>query len=70
MSNNAKATARYIELVASIKESLAKLQAASDEHFYADADNIHWGHVGTLASIDNDIKSICDRVFHEGEYAN
>ena len=70
MTNNIKATEKYINLMASIKEQLARLEQASDDHFFADAESINWGHVGNLESIDSDIKHICDRVFSDGEYAN
>ena len=63
------ATKRYIELVANIQENLNRLQTAADEHFYADPDNIHRGDVGTIESISNQLKEICNRVFQEGEYS-
>ena len=48
---------------------LARLQALSLDHFEANPDEIHWGHVGDLADISKNLREICDRVFQEGEYA-
>ena len=66
---NTKSIERYNELCKSIKESLARLQQASEENFGIDTNIINWGHVGTMARIDNDIKAISDLVFRKGEYA-
>ena len=48
---------------------LARLQTLSDDHFDADPETIHWGHVGTLSHYAELLKRITDSAFHEGEHA-
>jgi len=67
--NNDKALAAFMTRKAEIDTILARLQALSDEHFEANPDDIHWGHVGDLADISKNLREICDRTFQEGEYA-
>ena len=67
--NNDKALAAFMTRKAEIDTMLARLQALSDEHFEANPDDIHWGHVGDLADISKNLREICDRAFQEGEYA-
>jgi len=67
--NNDKALAAFMTRKAEIDTMLARLQALSDEHFEANPDEIHWGHVGDLADISKNLREICDRAFQEGEYA-
>ena len=67
--NNDKALAAFMTRKAEIDTMLARLQALSDEHFEANPDDIHWGHVGDLADISKNLREICDRTFQEGEYA-
>lgn len=38
----------FIAKKAEVDALLAKLQAASSNHFDVDPENIHWGHVGDL----------------------
>ena len=66
--NNDKALAAFMTRKAEIDTMLARLQALSDEHFEANPDDIHWGHVGDLADISKNLREICDRAFQEGEY--
>ena len=67
--SNDKALAAFMARKAEIDTMLARLQALSDEHFEANPDDIHWGHVGDLADISKNLREICDRTFQEGEYA-
>jgi len=67
--NNDKALAAFLTRKAEIDSMLARLQGLSDEHFEANPDEIHWGHVGDLADISKNLREICDRAFQEGEYA-
>ena len=67
--SNDKALAAFMTRKAEIDTMLARLQALSDEHFEANPDDIHWGHVGDLADISKNLREICDRAFQEGEYA-
>ena len=65
---NDKALAAFMARKAEIDTMLARLQALSDEHFEANSDEIHWGHVGDLADMSKNLREICDRAFQEGEY--
>ena len=67
--SNDKALAAFLTRKAEIDTMLARLQGLSDEHFEANPDEIHWGHVGDLADISKNLREICDRAFQEGEYA-
>ena len=67
--NNDKALVAFMARKAEIDTMLARLQGLSDEHFEANPDEIHWGHVGDLADISKNLREICDRAFQEGEYA-
>ncbi len=66
---NDKALAAFMTRKAEIDSMLARLQGLSDDHFEANPDDIHWGHVGDLADISKNLREICDRAFQEGEYA-
>ena len=67
--NNDKALAAFMARKAEIDTMLTRLQALSEEHFNANPDEIHWGHVGDLADMSKNLREICDRAFQEGEYA-
>ena len=67
--SNDKALAAFMTRKAEIDSMLARLQGLSDDHFEANPDDIHWGHVGDLADISKNLREICDRAFQEGEYA-
>jgi hypothetical protein len=66
---NDKALAAFMARKAEIDTMLTRLQALSEEHFNANPDEIHWGHVGDLADMSKNLREICDRAFQEGEYA-
>ncbi|CAM3828106.1 hypothetical protein [Castellaniella denitrificans] len=53
--------------VARIQAQLARLQAAADNHFGADPDQINWGHVGDLDRIEGALKIATDAAFNEAE---
>ncbi len=55
---------------AEIDAMLGRLAALSDDHFNVSADDIHWGHVGTLAHYAELLKRITDSAFQEGEHAS
>lgn len=59
----------YIQKISHIDCLLKRLQAACDDHFYTSPDDVTWGHVGTVADIEQKLQHLSDMVFHEGEYA-
>jgi hypothetical protein len=67
--SNDKALAAFLTRKAEIDTMLVRLQGLSDDHFEANPDEIHWGHVGDLADMAKNLREICDRAFQEGEYA-
>lgn len=71
MNTNKKAQAidAYIAKVAQIDAMLKRLQSACDDHFFNHPDEIHWGHVGDVAGIEEALRRISDSVFKEGEHA-
>lgn len=68
-SDNSKAVAAFMVKKAEIDAMLQRLQALSDDHFDADPETVHWGHVGTLSQYAELLKRITDSAFHEGEHA-
>ncbi|ALK09015.1 hypothetical protein [Blastochloris viridis] len=68
-TDNAKVLDAFIARKAEIDAMLARLQALSDEHFEIHPDEVHWGHVGTLAHYAELLKRITDSAFKEGEHA-
>ena len=68
-SDNSKAVAVFMVKKAEIDAMLQRLQALSDDHFDADPETIHWGHVGTLSHYIDLLKRITDSAFKEGEHA-
>ena len=60
----------FLARKADIDTALKRLQALSNDHFHADPDKIHWGHVGDLERYSELLKHITDIDFREGEYAN
>jgi hypothetical protein len=66
---NAQALDAFITRKAEIDAMLARLTALSDEHFEVHPDEVHWGHVGTLAHYAELLKRITDSAFREGEHA-
>ncbi len=60
----------FIARKAEIDAALARLQALSDDHFDCAPEDIHWGHVGTLAHYAELLKRITDSAFKAGEHAD
>ncbi len=52
-----------------IDNMLARLVEVNDNHYEMNPDELHWGHVGDITGIAEDLKQITDSVFKEGEYA-
>lgn len=52
-----------------IDERLARLAAASDDHFHKASDRIGWADVGDLEHYNAQLKEITNQIFREGEYA-
>ena len=60
----------FIARKAEIDAALERLQALSDDHFDCAPEDIHWGHVGTLAHYAELLKRITDSAFKAGEHAD
>jgi hypothetical protein len=67
--DNTQALDAFLARKAEIDTMLARLTALSADHFNAAPEEIHWGHVGTLAGYAEHLKRITDAAFHEGEHA-
>lgn len=63
------ATTAFLARKAEIDALLTRIRDLSEDHFEVDPDEIHWGHVGDLARVVDQLKSITDALFSEGEYA-
>ena len=68
-TDNSKALAAFIARKAEIDAMLARIKALSDEHFHANPDTLHWGHVGDLEFYAQQLRRITDAAFSEGEHA-
>ena len=68
-TGDGKALAAFIARKTEIDTMLDRLKALSDEHFHADPDTLHWGHVGDLEHYAGLLKRITDAAFKEGENA-
>ena len=68
-TDNSKAIDAFLAAKAEIDTMLARLAALSDDHFQTHADEIHWGHVGTLNHYRDRLRDISDAAFKEGEHA-
>jgi len=66
---NDAALAAFIAHKAEIDAALDRIRAASDDHFFASPENLHWGHVTALADHAALLKRITDAIYAEGEYA-
>ena len=67
--DNGEALAAFLAKKAEIDTALARLTALSANHFDADPDSVHWGHVGTLGFYAAQLRHITDAAFKEGEHA-
>jgi hypothetical protein len=68
--DNTTALSAFLAEKVEIDAMLARLNALIDEHFGYAPDEIHWGHVGTLAHCAELLKRITDAAFREGEHAD
>ena len=68
-SENSKALKAFIAKKAEIDAQLERLKTLSDDHFNAQPDEIHWGHVGDLQRYAELLRQITDAAFKEGEFA-
>lgn len=68
-TDNSKALAAFIARKADIDAMLERLTTLSADHFDVSPDDVHWGHVGTLAHYAELLKRITDSAFKEGEHA-
>lgn len=59
----------YMARHANVRAMLARLTAEADDHFGTNPDTLHWGHVGDIGGIEEQLQRICDQVFKEGEHA-
>lgn len=66
---NDAALAAFVARKAEIDAALDRIRAASDDHFFASPDDVHWGHVTALADHAVLLKRITDAVYAEGEHA-
>ena len=68
-TDNSKALDAFIARKAEIDAMLERIAALSADHFDVSPDDVHWGHVGTLAHYAELLKRITDSAFREGEHA-
>ena len=68
-TDNSKALAAFMARKAEIDTMLERIAALSGDHFDVSPDDVHWGHVGTLAHYAELLKRITDSAFKEGEHA-
>lgn len=66
---NDEAAAAFKAKKAEIDMMLARLATLSADHFNADPETLHWGHVGTLEFYASQLRRITDAAFREGEHA-
>jgi hypothetical protein len=68
-ATNDKALAAFVAAKAEIDARLERLKGLSDDHFHANPDEIHWGHVGDLQRYASLLRQMTDIAFSEGECA-
>ena len=68
---NAKRNAEdaFLEHYTTIVKQIEMLKEAADDHFDCNPDDIHWGHVGTLAHYSKTLGELLNSINHTGEYA-
>jgi hypothetical protein len=62
---NDAALAAFISRKAEIDAALDRIRAASDDHFFASPEDVHWGHVTALADHAALLKRITDAIYAE-----
>ena len=68
-TDNSEALNAFIARKAEIDAMLERITMLSADHFDVSPDDVHWGHVGTLAHYAELLKRITDSAFKEGEHA-
>lgn len=58
MNTKTTATDTYLARAAAISIKLARLQQLADDHFGHDPDGIHWGQVGDLGRVDQQLDDL------------
>ena len=66
---NDAALAAFIARKAEIDAALDRIRAASDDHFFANPESVHWGHVTALAEHAALLRRITDASYAEAEHA-
>lgn len=69
-TTNDAALAAFVARKAEIDTALDRIRAASEDHFFARPDEVHWGHVTALADHAALLKRITDAIYAEGERAD
>ena len=67
--NNTDALSAFMAKKAEIDTMLERLATLSADHFNADPNTLHWGHVGNLEFYASQLRRVTDSSFHEGEHA-
>ncbi|MCG3775522.1 MAG: hypothetical protein JW395_2363 [Nitrospira sp.] len=67
--DNSEAVDAFIAKKAEIDTMLARLANLSADHFNAEPETLHWGHVGNLEFYVSLLKRVTDSAFREGEHA-
>ena len=67
--NNDAALSAFVAGKTDFDELLARLQQLSDNHFAVLPDEVHWGHVTSVADSVALLRRITDAWFNEGEHA-
>lgn len=67
--SNDAVLAAFIARKAEIDAALDRIRVASDDHFFASPEDVHWGHVTALADHAALLKRITDAIYAEAEHA-
>lgn len=67
--DNTEALDAFISAKCEIDAILERLHGFSEDHFGTNPDDVHWGHVGTLAYCASLLRQITDSAFKEGKRA-
>ena len=58
LSTNQQPLATFMARKAEIDDLLGHIQASSADHFYAQPDEVHWGHVGSLGHVAEQLRAV------------
>ena len=67
--DNSEAVDAFLAKKAEIDTMLTRLANLSADHFNAEPETLHWGHVGNLEFYVSLLKRVTDSAFREGEHA-